>query len=217
MASQIKVVSLDLDGVLYDGPSAVHPLTKTLGIEQDFLRVFKKLGSGTRSLSEAIKEGAKIWIGVPVDGTLDPLVENLPLMKGAEETVAALRDWGLQVGCVSSGVSQFFMEPFRRRLKLDFAFSNVLGETNGEHDGSVHYVMGGPQKAEKVLEYLENQGYTQLELASVGDGENDIDLFKVSALSIAYNPVSDKVSKAANLTIRSKDLKAILPHFMPQY
>ncbi|MFX0045524.1 MAG: HAD-IB family phosphatase [Candidatus Hermodarchaeota archaeon] len=216
MADRIKVVSLDLDGVLYDGPSAVHPLTKALGIEQDFLRVFKKLGDGKRSLSDAIKEGARIWIGVPSDGTLDPLVENLPLMKGAEEVVAALKEGGLKVGCVSSGVSQFFMKPFKKRLKLDFAFSNVLGETDGKHDGSVHYVMAGPQKAEKVLEYIENDGYSKLELASVGDGENDIDLFKVSALSIAYNPVSDEVSKAADLTIRSKDLRTILPHFMLQ-
>ncbi|UCH04339.1 MAG: HAD hydrolase family protein, partial [Candidatus Thorarchaeota archaeon] len=68
----------------------------------------------------------------------------------------------------------------------------------------------------KVLEYIENEGYSRSELASVGDGENDIDLFKVSALSIAYNPVSDEVSKAADLTIRSKDLRKILPHFMPQ-
>jgi len=216
MTSRIRVVSLDLDGVLYDGPSAVHPLTKALGIEQEFLRVFKKLGNDTRSLSDAIKEGSKIWIGVPSDGTLDPLVENLPLMKGAEEVVTTLKEWGLKVGCVSSGVSQFFMNPFKKRLKLDFAFSNVLGETNGKHDGSVHFVMAGPQKAEKVLEYLENEGYTRLELASVGDGENDIDMFKVSALSIAYNPVSEEVSKAADLTIRSKDLRTILPNFMPQ-
>ncbi|MFX1417093.1 MAG: HAD-IB family phosphatase, partial [Promethearchaeota archaeon] len=209
-------VSLDLDGVLYDGPSAVHPLTKALGIEQEFLRVFKEIRDGRRFLSNAIKEGAKIWIGVPSDGTLDPLVENLPLMKGAEEAVAALKGWGLKVGCVSSGVSQFFMNPFKKRLNLDFAFSNVLGETDGKHDGSVHFVMTGPQKAEKVLEYLENEGYTRLELASVGDGENDIDLFKVSALSIAYNPISDEVSKAADLTIRSKDLRTILPHLMPQ-
>ncbi|UCH04646.1 MAG: hypothetical protein JSW05_00345, partial [Candidatus Thorarchaeota archaeon] len=149
MASRIRVVSLDLDGVLYDGPSAVHPLTKTLGIEQEFLRVFKKLGDGNRSLSDAIKEGARIWIGVPSDGTLDPLVENLPLMEGAEEVVASLKTLDLKVGCVSSGVSQFFMKPFKKRLKLDFAFSNVLGETDGKHDGSVHFVMAGPQKAEK--------------------------------------------------------------------
>jgi phosphoserine phosphatase len=143
MINQIKVVSLALDGVLYDGPRAVNPLTKTLGIEQEFLRVFKNPGGSALSLSDAIEEGARIWTGVPVDGTLDPLVESLPLMKGAEETVAALKDWGFQVGRVSSGVSQFFMKPFQKRLRLDFAYSKVLGETDGRHDGSIHYVMGG--------------------------------------------------------------------------
>lgn len=216
MDREIKVVSLDLDGVLYDGPSAVQPLTKELGIEDKFMAIYAKQGENRRSMAEAITEGAKIWIGVPTDGTLDSLVENLPLMTGAEETVAALKEWGYLVGCISSGVSQFFMNPFKKRLNLDFAYSNVLGERDGTHNGEVHYIMEGPQKAERMKEYLAENGLTSGSLASVGDGENDIPLFAISNLSIAFNPMTESVSKAATLTIRSKDLRAILPHFIPE-
>ncbi|MHA2067039.1 MAG: HAD-IB family phosphatase [Candidatus Thorarchaeota archaeon] len=215
MYRDIKVVSLDLDGVLHDGPSAVHPLTKELGIEEQFLAVYSKQGENRSSMADAINEGAKIWIGVPTDGTLDPLVENLPLMNGAQETVSSLKEWGYLVGCISSGVSQFFMKPFKKRLDLDFAYSNILGEHNGFHDGKVHYVMEGAQKAERMEEFLENNGFTSKNLASVGDGENDIPLFEMSNLSIAFNPMTESVSKAASMTIRSKDLRAILPHFIP--
>ena len=212
---EIKVISLDLDGVLFDGASAVHPITKELGIEDQFLAIYAKQGENRRSMAEAITKGAKIWVGVPTDGTLDPLVENLPLMKGAEETVSSLKEWGYAVGCISSGVSQFFMKPFKKRLKLDFAFSNVLGEKNGVHDGGVHYIMEGPQKAERMAQYLQEKGFTARNLASVGDGENDIPLFRMSSLSIAFNPMTEIVSRSASLTIRSKDLRAILPHFIP--
>ncbi|MFW9845755.1 MAG: HAD-IB family phosphatase [Candidatus Thorarchaeota archaeon] len=215
MKREIKVVSLDLDGVLFDGSSAVHPLTKELGIEDEFLAISMKLGNRRTNMAETIREGAKIWIGIPIDGTLDPLVESLPLMMGAEETISTLKEWGYKVGCISSGVSQFFMKPFTRRLGLDFGYSNVLGERDGAHDGNVYYVMDGPQKAERITEYLSELGFTTSNLASVGDGENDIDLFKVSALSIAFNPMTENVSRAAQLTIRSKDLRAILPHFIP--
>ncbi len=215
MDRDIKVISLDLDGVLFDGPSAVHPLTKELGIEDEFLAIYSKQGENRRSMAEAITEGAKIWVGVPTDGALDPYVENLPLMIGAEETVTVLKEWGYLVGCISSGVSQFFMIPFKKRLKLDFAYSNILGERNGSHDGEVHYIMEGPQKAERMEEYLSDIGLTSKNLASVGDGENDIPLFAMSNLSIAFNPMTESVSKAASLTIRSKDLRAILPHFIP--
>ncbi|MFW9889285.1 MAG: HAD family hydrolase, partial [Candidatus Thorarchaeota archaeon] len=174
MDPDIRVVCLDLDGVLFDGPSAVQPITKELGIEDQFMAIYTKQGENRRTMTEAITEGAKIWIGVPTDGALDPLVERLPLMKGAKETVAALKDWGYIVGCISSGASQFFMKPFGKRLNLDFAYSNILGEKNGTHDGEVHYIMEGPQKAERMSEYLEENGFTSKNLASVGDGENDI-------------------------------------------
>ncbi|MFW9912840.1 MAG: HAD-IB family phosphatase [Candidatus Thorarchaeota archaeon] len=215
MDPDIKVVCLDLDGVLFDGPSAVQPITKELGIEDQFIAIYEKQGENRRTMAEAIREGAKIWIGVPTDGTLDPLVERLPLMNGAEETVASLKEWGYIVGCISSGVSQFFMKPFGKRLNLDFAYSNILGEKNGNHDGEVHYIMEGPQKAERISEYLEENGFTSKNLASVGDGENDIPLFQISSLSIAFNPMTENVTRAASLTIRSKDLRSILPHFIP--
>jgi len=209
MQNRIAVVALDLDGVLFDGPSAAYPLAKQLGLEEAFVGVVRK----QLSLRDSIIQGARIWTGIPVDGTLDPLVEKIPLMLGAEETVKSLRQLGYRVGCVSSGVSQFFMKPFSRRLNLEFAFSNTLGEKDGKHDGTVKYVMEGPQKAAKVLQYLKSKGFSSRNLASVGDGENDLDLFKLSSLSIAFNPQTERVSQAASVTIRSKDLRTILPYF----
>jgi phosphoserine phosphatase len=206
---QIRVVVLDLDGVLFDGPSAAYPLAKQLGLEEAFFGVVRK----KPSLKDSIVEGSKIWKGIPVDGTLDPLVEKIPLMTGAEETVNSLRQLAYTVGCVSSGVSQFFMKPFSRRLGLDFAFSNVLGEKDGKHDGTVRYIMEGPQKAERVLQHLKERGVSSKSLASVGDGENDLELFKVSSFSIAFNPQTEKVSRSATVTVRSKDLRSILPYF----
>jgi phosphoserine phosphatase len=207
-----EVIALDLDGVLFDGPSAVQPLASRLGLEQRFLSIFKEAAEKQYGLHQTITEGAKMWIGVPVDGTLDPLVEDLPLMKGAEETVTTLRERGFRVGCISSGVSQFFMKPFKKRLKLDFAFSNILGEEDGKHDGTVEYAMLAKQKAESVLRYLENEGITQKKLASVGDGENDIEMFAVSEFSIAFNPQTERVEEAADISIESEDLRSILPY-----
>ncbi len=214
MDDSIKVVSFDLDGVLYDGKSATYPVAKELGLEKKFLRIIKENAELQRSIKESIIEGAKMWAGVHVDGTLDHIIENLPLMRGAEETISNLKDWGYEVGCISSGVSQFFLKPLVKRLDLDFAYSNILGEKNGKHDGTVSYVMGGPQKAETALRYLSERGLSRKNLAAIGDGENDIDIFHTSKLSIAFNPESERVSKAASLTIHSKDLRSVLPQFL---
>ena len=207
------MISFDLDGVLFDGGSAAYPLAHQLGIGEKFIEVYKKVGALKKGLVDSIREGSKIWKGIAVDGSYDDLVMNLPLMEGAEETLAILKQWGYEVGCISSGVSQFFMEPFQRRLNLDFAFSNILGSQDGVHDGTVEFVMGGPQKAETARKYLMDNGFPEDSLASVGDGMNDIDIFHASTFSIAFNPESSEVSAAASTTVNSKDLRLILEHF----
>jgi phosphoserine phosphatase len=124
-----------------------------------------------------------------------------------------LKEWGYEVGCISSGVSQFFTESLTRRLNLDFAYSNVLGSKNGVHDGQVIYIMDGPQKAETILKHIEENGLSRESIASVGNGMNDVDLFRASAFSIAFNPVHELVTEAATVKVESKDLRSILPYF----
>lgn len=214
--TKIRVVALDLDGVLYDGQSAARALAKSLGIEERFLGIFAAIMKNKMSFEESIVEGARLWIDIPVDGTLDSLVHTLPLRKGAVETITQLKKWGYHVGCISSGVSQFFMNPFKQRLSLDFAFSNTLGEDAGRHNGQVMHVMGGHQKAETMTKYMNDLSLSTSQLASIGDGENDIELFGVSGLSIAFNPVSEKVSKSANVSVHSSDLRDTLKYLKPK-
>jgi phosphoserine phosphatase len=73
--------------------------------------------------------------------------------------------------------------------------------------------MGSPEKVTTIWQYVQIRGHPQESIASVGNGMNDIDLFKVSAFSVAFNPVDQRVSDAASVTVDSKDLRAILPHF----
>jgi phosphoserine phosphatase len=213
MTSEIKVISLDLDGVLFDGSSAAFMIAQQVGLGDSYVSLFKRIAQEGMSLRESVIEGAKIWKGLPIDATYHYLVKVLPLMEGSVETIATLRKWGYEVGCISSGVSQYFMEPLTRRLNLDFAYSNILGSDNGAHDGTVQYIMGGPEKVTTIWQYAQIKGYSYDSIASVGNGLNDIDLFKVSAFSIAFNPIDKKVSDAATVTVTSRDLQDILQHF----
>jgi phosphoserine phosphatase len=214
MKSNISVISIDLDGVLFDGPSAAYELAKAVGIGEVFARESMRFKIENLTLEESLIEGAKMWKGIPAHGRdIEQVVHNIPLMNGAEEVVKTLQNWGYEVGCISSGVSQFFMNPFRERLGLDFTYSNILEESDGLHTGKIEYVMGGPQKAERIIEYLEERSKSVSSLAAIGDGLNDIDIFKVSSFSIAFNPADDLVSQNATHHIVSKDLRDVLTFF----
>jgi len=213
MHKEIKIIAFDLDGVLFDGPSAAFHIAQQVGLGEKYQELFIKIGKEKLPI-ESIRLGSKIWEGVQIDGNYDHLVMELPLMQGTEETIRALKEAGYLVGCISSGVSQFFMEPLAKRLNLDFAHSNILGTSNGGHSGSVEYTMGGPQKAETALRILQERELSTKNLASIGDGTNDIDLFGVSAFSIAFNPENENVSGAATITVHSKNLELILEYFV---
>jgi len=176
--------------------------------------LYRLRGQEKIPIEDSIRLGSKIWEGVQIDSDYDHLVIKLTLMKGTEETIRTLKEAGYLVGCISSGVSQFFMEPLTKRLGLDFAHSNILSTSDGAHSGTVEYAMGGPQKAETALQILQERGLSTKNLVSIGDGTNDIDLFGVSAFSIAFNPENEDVSGAATITIHSKNLESILEHFI---
>jgi len=214
MHKEIMIIAFDLDGVLYDGPSAAFHLAQQVGLGQKYKELFMRMAKENLSFDNSVTLGAKIWKGVPFSGEYRQRVTNLPLMEGTEETIRALKSAGYKVGCISSGVSQFFMEPLAERLNLDFAHSNILGVSNGKHSGTIEYAMGGPQKAETALRILQDRNLSTKNLASIGDGTNDIDLFGVSAFSIAFNPENSAVSEAATVTIRSKNLDSILEYFI---
>ncbi|MGY5872081.1 MAG: HAD hydrolase family protein [Candidatus Thorarchaeota archaeon] len=213
MYKDIKIIAFDLDGVLYDGQSAAFHLAQQIGLGQKYQELFMKIAKENPPFEELVQLGAEIWKGVEFGGKYRQLVMEIPLRDGTEETIDVLKTTGYQVGCISSGVSQFFMEPLTVRLDLDFAHSHILGTADGKHSGEVEYAMGSPQKAETALRVLEERGLSTQNLASVGNGYNDIDLFGVSAFSIAFNPVSEDVSRAATVTVHSKNLESVLEHF----
>jgi phosphoserine phosphatase len=213
MRRNIRVITFDLDGVLYDGPSAAFPLAKQIGLGEKFMEVYTRVAEERGKFEDSIIEGCKIWEGVATNGVYNHLVNEIPLRTGTQETIDMLKESGYIIGCISSGVSQFFMAPFSKRLGLDFAYSNILGEDRGTHNGEVEYIMGGLQKAETALKLLREKGLEGKHLASIGDGTNDIELFKISGYSIAFNPANEEVSGAASVTVHSKDLRAILDFF----
>jgi len=214
MHKDIKIIAFDLDGVLFDGASAAFHLGQQVGLGQKYQELFMRMAKENLSFDDSLRLGAEIWNGIEFGGEYRQLVLEMPMMEGTEETLDVLKTSGYQVGCISSGVSQFFMEPLTERLGLDFAHSNILGMSGKTHSGKIEYAMGGPQKAETALKVLEERGLSTKNFASIGNGENDIDLFGISGFSIAFNPVSESVSGAASATVHSKNLESILEYFV---
>ncbi|WP_163555082.1 phosphoserine phosphatase SerB [Helicobacter suis] len=137
------------------------------------------------------------------------ICENLPLQQGAYEVVSGLQTRGYKVVCFSGGF-RLATSFFKEKLKLDGDFSNTLHVEKGVLNGQVSGpMMRGDSKFELLssLQGLLNVKQTLV----VGDGANDIGMFTLANLSIAFN-AKEIVKKAAKIVAKTTDLREILEY-----
>ena len=103
--------------------------------------------------------------------------------------------------------SQLGKDRLEKELGLDFVFSNELLFIDGKLDGVKISVDSNKAKSAKIK--IDEWKQRQEEIVVVVDGANDIKLFDVCELGIAYR-AQDKVKDLANVTLEEKDLTKIL-------
>ena len=100
MNPQIRVIALDLDGVLFDGPSAAYPIAEAVGIKDKFIAEYSRIQREGLSLEESVIQGSKIWKGIPTTGVYDSVVKWLKL---AVEKRGFKRTWFLSPNALCYG------------------------------------------------------------------------------------------------------------------
>jgi phosphoserine phosphatase len=112
--------------------------------------------------------------------------ERLRLNPGAEELLAAARKLGIKTLLVSGGFT-YFTDRVRDRLKLDFAYSNVLAAEGGKLTGKVTgQLVDADGKAAHVARLKRDLAITGRAVLVIGDGANDLPMMAEAGTSIAY-------------------------------
>jgi phosphoserine phosphatase len=60
------------------------------------------------------------------------------------------------------------------------------------------------------------EGVPLSRVAFVGDSANDVWIAEESGLAVAFNPKSTELERVADVIVRSRDLRHILPHLLPE-
>ena len=113
--------------------------------------------------------------------------ERLKFNPGAEKLIAAAQHAGLKTLLVSGGFT-YFTDLIRDRLRLDFAYSNVLvtqgGKLTGEVTGPLVDAAG---KAAHVARLKKEFGIPPRAVLAIGDGANDLPMMAEADTTIAYH------------------------------
>jgi phosphoserine phosphatase len=106
-----------------------------------------------------------------------------------------------------SGGFTLMMDRLKEELDLDYVFCNELIFKDGKLDGVQINV--DSNKAKSAIIKIEEWGEKKEDIVCVVDGANDVKLFDICGLGIAYR-AQDIVKDLATTTLEEKDLSKIL-------
>ncbi|RNJ77560.1 MAG: phosphoserine phosphatase SerB [Nitrosopumilus sp. B06] len=198
------LVIFDVEGVLYD-EEYLPILAEKLDKEDEIWEITKKGIQGTIDWEEGLKTRVAALKGLD-EKTCQEVADSLPIMTGAKEACRALKAAGWKLMAISGGFT-IMMDRLQKELGLDHVYSNELIFRDGRLDGV--QISVDSDKSKSARKMIAQWGEKKDDIVCVVDGANDVKLFDVCGLGIAYR-AQDLVKDMATDVLEEKNLELIL-------
>ena len=198
------LVIFDVEGVLLD-EEYLPILAEKLNKEDEIWEITKQGIQGKINWEEGLRTRVAALKGLD-EKVCQEVADNLPIMTGAKEACRILKAAGWKIMAVSGGFT-LMMDRLQKELDLDYVYCNDLIFNNGKLDGVKINVDSDKSKPAKIK--IAEWGEEKEDIVCVVDGANDIKLFDICELGIAYR-AQDLVKDLATTTLEEKDLSKIL-------
>ena len=188
---RVRCVIFDLDGTLTPVKSVWQHIHEALGTwESHGSRSLYAFLAGEISYGEFARRDVDAWRGVPRE-RIERIVGAIPYRPGAKELVSGLKERGVRLALLSSG-----LDVLAARVATELGFelwvANELSFTGGVVDGRVHIRVpwdGKPAHLDPICHFFRT---TPAETAAIGDSHGDAPLFARVGLGVA-----EKIGRAS--------------------
>ena len=215
MRLNIQLVVFDVDGTLTRHSSVWWRLHEYFGTTNEGRKYYNEYFDGEITYEEWADLDAALWKGESLEEVMK-VVQSTQLAPGAQETIQILKECKLKTAILSGGLDIMANE-IGQRVGIDYVLTNKLHHQNGILTGEVENLVAWGEKYKVIPKINDHFEIPPGDTAFVGDGRNDMSVFKVVGLSIAYNPEDREVAAAADIVIQNDDLRAILPYVIPGF
>ncbi|ETA68343.1 phosphoserine phosphatase [Methanolobus tindarius DSM 2278] len=207
-SDRIKLIVFDMDSTLIDAET-IDELAEAAGVGDEVAAITERAMHGELDFSEALQQRVRLLKGLSLESANEALAK-MPFMPGAKELVSYLKSRGYKTAMISGGFT-IAADRVGETLGMDHVVSNELLTDNGCLTGEVRGPLTDQGSKEFVLEEISGKyGIKPDECIVVGDGANDICIFKKAKYAIAFNskPI---LREHANIVITEKNLEAVIP------
>ncbi len=202
-----RLIVLDMDSTLIR-IEVIDELARAAGVGEQVARITERAMQGEMDYDESLRQRVGLLAGLDV-AVLDRIASDLPLTDGAETMVRVLKRLGYKIAVISGGFSRA-AEALKRRLELDYAYSNNLEVQGGKLTGRVvGPIVNAQRKAELLETIAQAEGVLLDQVIAVGDGANDALMLERAGLGIAFHAKA-KLRERADTSISGAGLDAIL-------
>jgi len=208
----IKLVVFDLDNVIIDG-EAIDEIGKLANVEDKIAEITEKAMQGEIDFETSIKDRVQLLEGTSIED-IEKVADELPLMDGASETIARLKDEDIDVAIIS-GSFDVVADKVKEKLGIDTVYTNSFTVEDGKLTGEVTGPLVSGTKLDILKDHVENAGISLEDVVAVGDGANDISMIESAGCGIAFN-AKDSVKEIADVVVDEKDLTKVLDEILNQ-
>ena len=181
--ADVRVVSMDMDSTLIT-IECIDEIADMLGIKPQVALITESAMRGEIDFRASLERRVALLQGLPVEGLQRVYDERLRLSPGAERMLERFHAAGARSLLVSGGFT-FFTDRLKARVGLHHALSNVLDIVDGRLTGRVAGNIVDATAKARALRELRAELPAGLAVA-IGDGANDLPLFREADVSIAY-------------------------------
>jgi phosphoserine phosphatase len=194
----------DVEGVLLDA-EFLPILAEKINKQDEIWAITRQGIEGKINWEEGLKRRIELLRGINYE-TCKEVSDSLKIMTGAKEACRALKAAGWKLMAISGGFT-IMTDKLKEELDLDYIFSNKLLFKDGKLDGVTIDVDSDKSKSAlvKIKEWKEDKK----NIVVVVDGANDIKLFDICGLGVAFR-AQDIVKELANVTLEEKDLSKLI-------
>ena len=207
MSMSIRLAVFDFDSTLMDGET-LELLAQDEILRAKLKSITDRAMAGELDFFESLTQRVAFLKGISV-AHVNKVFENLPYMPGAKELISQLKKRGIKTVCFSGGFDGA-LEYAQKILGFDIFFANFLHEKDGVLTGLVGGDMMTSNSKGIMLQKLQAfTGISKEETMTIGDGANDLSMFKYAKYKVAFC-AKEVLKKEANIIVDNKNLLDVL-------